>query len=224
MGNKAKFFCLMGAACLVVSGCQNMNSAGGGVSCNPGYGALLGGALGAAVGENDRTKGALIGAGVGALACLAINAYSAQTKTAQQAEDEYKKQNKGKLPPADPVVQAYDVNVGNNGQIHPGEKVQVISNMTVVQGAAQPVNEVKEVLTLAGPNGTKTAEKKANEKPGSGGYQNTFNLSFPSDVAPGAYPITTQLYVNGKQVSERKQQLQIVAAADGSRSFAMVAR
>jgi YMGG-like Gly-zipper len=216
MESKARLLCLASAVCLVVSGCQNMGGDAASAACNPGYGALIGGALGAAIGDNDRTKGALIGAGVGALACMVINSYSAQTKTAQQAEDEYKSQNKGKLPTAEPVVQNYDVNIANGGQVRAGEKVQVVSNMTVVQGA-QPVNEVKEVLTLAGPTGTKTAEKKANERPGSGGYQNTFNLSFPADVSPGEYPITTQLYVNGKQVGERRQQLQIVATDNGPR-------
>jgi hypothetical protein len=220
--------CISGlVVCLSVAGCQ---SPGGGPSdtsassdpCNPAVGALIGGALGALINTDKRGKGALIGAGLGALACVVVNAVSRQTKSAVQVEDEYRKRHGGKLPPSDPVVQAYDVTVSPDGQVRPGEKAQVVSNMTVVQGASQPVEEVKEVLTLVGPEGTKTAEKKANERAGSGAYENTFNLSFPKDVAPGTYPIKTQLYVNGRPAAERKQNLRILAEG-GERRFIVMA-
>jgi hypothetical protein len=139
-----------------------------------------------------------------------VNAASRQTKTAAQVEDDYRRQHGGKLPSSEPVVQAYDVTLPENS-VRAGDKAQVVSNITVVQGSNRPVSEVKEVLTLVGPEGTRTAEKKANERPGSGAYENTFNLSFPKDVAPGSYPIKTQLFVNGKAAAERKQNLQIVA-------------
>lgn len=214
--------------CLSVAGCQSpgaakqTDSSASSDPCNPAVGALLGGALGALINKEKRGKGALIGAGVGALACVAVNAASRQTKSAAQVEDEYRKRHGGKLPSSDPVVHAYDVTVNPDGQVRPGEKAQVVSNMTVVQGAARPVDEVKEVLTLVGPEGTKTAEKKANDRSGSGAYENTFNLSFPKEVAPGTYPIKTQLYVNGRAAAERKQNLLILA--DGAeRRFIVLA-
>jgi outer membrane lipoprotein SlyB len=191
--------------------------------CNVVVGAAAGAALGALLGGKDRGKGALIGATVGALACVAVNAVSRQTKSAEQVEADYRNQHAGKLPAGEPVVQAYNVNVNPDDQVRPGEKVQVVSNMTVVRGADKPIQDVKEVLTLSGPDGTKTAEKKPTERPGSGAYENTFTLTFPKDVAPGTYPIKTQLLVNGKQASERKQNL-IIVSADGVRHYALVDR
>jgi hypothetical protein len=214
--------------CLSAGGCQSPGGSPGDSSassnpCNPAVGALIGGALGAVINSDNRGKGALIGAGIGALACVAVNVASRQTKSATQVEDEYRKRHGGKLPSSDPVVQAYTVSVNPDGQVRAGEKAQVVSNMTVVQGANRPVDEVKEVLTLVGPEGTKTAEKKANDRSGSGAYENTFNLSFPKEVAPGTYPINTQLYVNGRAAANRKQNLRILAEG-GERRFVVLAQ
>jgi hypothetical protein len=129
-------------------------------------------------------------------------------------ETDYRRQNAGKLPVQEPVVQAYNVNVNPGNEVKSGSKVQLVSNMTVVRAANQPVNEVKEVLTLVGPEGNRTAEKKANEKPGSGAYENTFNVSFPQNISPGSYPLKTQLYVNGKLKETRQQNLRLVAEGD----------
>jgi hypothetical protein len=77
---------------LAVAGCQSPGGPAGSAGvdpCNPAIGALVGGALGALVGGGDnRGKGAVIGAGLGALACVAVNAASRQTRTADQVEDD----------------------------------------------------------------------------------------------------------------------------------------
>jgi len=200
---------LVGA--LAVSGCKTMGDlVQSDDPCNPTIGALVGGVVGA-VASDKRGRGAVIGAGLGALACIAFNVASRQTRTADQVETDYKQQHAGKLPAQEPVVQDYKIGLNPGTEVRSGNKVQLVSNMTVVRGANQPVDEVKEVLTLVGPEGNRTAEKKANEKPGSGAYENTFNLSFPQNVAPGTYPIKTQLYVNGKPKETRMQNLKIVA-------------
>ncbi|HVK55633.1 MAG TPA: YMGG-like glycine zipper-containing protein [Burkholderiales bacterium] len=202
------------AIALIASGCETMDGLiKSDDPCNPAIGALVGGVIGA-VASDKKGRGAAIGAGVGALACIAFNAVSRQTRTAEQVETEYKQQHAGQLPPQEPVVQAYKVGLSPSSEIKSGNKVQLVSNMTVVSAAKQPVDEVKEVLTLVGPEGNRTAEKKANEKPGSGAYENTFNLSFPQNIAPGTYPIKTQLYVNGKPKETRTQNLKVVAQGD----------
>lgn len=200
---------LIGA--LVVSGCETTGGlVQGDDPCNPAIGALVGGVVGALA--NDKSgRGAIIGAGLGALACVAFNVASRQTRTADQVESEYKQQHAGKLPVQEPAVQDYKIGLYPGNEVRSGNKVQLVSNMTVVRAAHQPVDEVKEVLTLVGPEGSRTAEKKANEKPGSGAYENTFNLSFPQNVASGTYPIKTQLFVNGKPKETRTQNLKIVA-------------
>ena len=182
--------------------------------CNVAVGAIAGGVLGALVNSKDRGKGALIGAGIGALACVVINAVSKQTKPADQVEADYRNQHGGQLPPSDPVVEAYNVNIDPNGRVHPGDKVRVVSNMTVVRSKAQPIDEVKEVLTLSGSAGSKTLEKTATAQSGSGAYENTFNLTFPKDIEAGSYPVKTQLLINGKEAAERKQKLVVVSVGD----------
>lgn len=165
----------------------------------------------------------MIGAGLGVLACVAVNTVSRQTKPADQVEADYRKQHAGKLPAGGPIVQAYDVKLKPDNRVRTGDKVQVVSNITVVRGTNRPVEEVKEVLTLTGQEGTKTAEKKANERPGSGAHESTFNLTFPQDVAPGTYLIKTRLLVNGNPATERKQNLVIVAVGE-ARHFMLVSQ
>lgn len=221
-----KLVSIIAAGSLAVSGCATMGVGGesdsGGDPCNVIVGGVIGGVAGALLDRNKRGRGALIGAAAGAIACVAVNAVSRQTRTAQQVEDDYRRTNRGQLPPNEPVVQAYKVTVNPDAGVQSGEKLQVVSNMTVVRGANQPVNEVKEVLTLTGPDGkSRTAEKIASERPGSGAYENAFSLTLPKGVAPGTYPVNTQLYVNGKAMAERKQDLRVVAR-DSGLHFALV--
>lgn len=214
---QATWVAMLTAGALAVSGCATDGMMGGESSsssdpCNILIGGIIGAAAGAILDRNRRGRGAAIGAAAGALTCVAVNAVSRQTRSAQQVEEDYRRANKGQLPPDEPVVQAYNVTVNPTVGVPSGEKLQVVSNMTVVRGTKQPVNEVKEVLTLTGPDGkTRTAEKTASEQPGSGAYENAFSLTLPKGVAPGAYPVNTQLYVNGRQMAERKQELRVIA-------------
>lgn len=218
---------LLTACALVIAGCETTGgtgSAGGdGDPCNILVGGIIGGIAGAVLDRNRRGRGAVIGAAAGALTCVAVNAVSRRTRTAQQVEEDYRRANQGQLPPDEPVVQAYNVVVNPDAGVPSGERLQVVSNMTVVRGARQPVNEVKEVLTLTGPDGkARTAEKTASEQPGSGAYENAFSLTLPKGVAPGAYPVNTQLYVNGKQMAQRKQELRVIAQRDNTLRFVLV--
>jgi hypothetical protein len=212
---QARWVAVTTAGAIALAGCANTGVGGlaGGDDdpCNLIAGTLIGGIAGALLDRNKRGRGAAIGAAAGALACVAVNAVSRQTRTAQQVEADYRRENRGQLPPDQPVVQAYDVTVNPDDGVKSGEKLQVVSNMTVVRGARQPVNEVKEVLTLTSPDGnSRSAEKSASAGAGSGSYQNAFSLTLPKGVAPGTYPVNTQLYVNGKPLAERKQELRVV--------------
>lgn len=214
---QATWVAMLTAGALAVSGCATDGMMGGDSSsgsdpCNILIGGIIGAAAGAILDRNRRGRGAAIGAAAGALTCVAVNAVSRQTRSAQQVEEDYRRANQGQLPPDEPVVQAYNVLVNPNAGVPSGERLQVVSNMTVVRGSKQPVNEVREVLTLTGPDGkTRTAEKTASAQPGSGAYENAFSLTLPKGVAPGAYPVNTQLYVNGRQMAERKQELRVIA-------------
>jgi hypothetical protein len=212
-----RFAALATAAALVLQGCQSTGGALGGADdpCNPLLGGLVGAALGAVVTSgNNRVRGAAVGTAVGALACIAVNVATKQTRSSREVEEEYRKKNAGQLPRGEPVLQDYAMSVTPAAAVKPGEAIQVVSQMTVVSGNAEPVREVKEVLSLTGPQGTRTAEKVANEKPGSGAFENSFRLSFPKDVTAGTYPVRTQVYVNGKLAGERQRDVTLVAEGD----------
>jgi hypothetical protein len=214
------------AASLMATGCATNNkSAGAGDAdpCNVWWGVAAGVIGGALLDKDKRARGAAIGGAAGALACIAVNAVTRRTRTSQQVEDDYKTANAGQLPQGAPVIQSYDVRVNPAADVKSGERFQVVSNITVVRGASQAVSEVRESLTLTGPDGnTRTAEKKASEQAGSGAFENTFTLSLPVGVAPGSYPVTTRLSVNGKVAAERQQTLRVVAARGGGLTVALL--
>jgi hypothetical protein len=217
---------LTAAASLTVTGCAHKDKSAGsgdGDPCNVVLGVVAGVIGGALLDKEKRARGAAIGGAAGALACIAVNAVTRRTRTSQQVEDEYKSANAGQLPQGAPVLQSYNVRVNPATDVKSGERFQVVSNITVVRSANQPVSEVRESLTLTGPDGnTRTAEKNASEQPGSGAFENTFTLSLPAGVAPGSYPVTTKLSVNGKVAAERQQTLRVVAARDGGLTVALL--
>jgi hypothetical protein len=212
------------AASLMFTGCAHKNKgAGDDEPCNVLAGAVIGVIGGALLDKDKRARGAAVGGAAGALACIAVNAVTKRTRSSQQVEDEYKSANAGQLPQGAPVLQAYNVRVNPDTDVKSGERFQVVSNITVVRSASQPVSEVRETLTLTGPDGkTRTAEKNASEQPGSGAFENTFTLSLPVGVAPGSYPITTKVSVNGKVAGERQQTLRVAMAGDGRLSVALL--
>ena len=78
-----------------------------GGECNPATAALIGAALGTLIADDNRTKGAAVGAGLGALACYIINAQSRQTHPPAEVEGQYRSDHQGALP-EQPLLTAYD--------------------------------------------------------------------------------------------------------------------
>lgn len=215
---------------LLTTACQNLGGTAGsdgssasGGGCSPVMGALAGAALGALVGGvsgngggKRAAEGAAIGAGAGAIACVAFNAYSKQTRTSQQVTQDYEQQHRGQVP-ATPVVTAYSMNVNPATGVQPGSTANVLSNMTVIDGSTQPVGQIKEALTLSGPNGQIHRDKVVNPSGGGGSYQNQFQITLPSGLEQGSYQVQTQLYVNGQMLAERQQNLQVTRVEGGLR-------
>lgn len=193
--------------------------------CNVIAGMAIGVIGGLLFGGRDRARAAAIGGAAGAMACIAVNAASRRTRTAQQVEEDYKTAHAGELPQGAPVLQTYDVRVNPTTDVKSGESFQIVSNITVISSAQQPVSEVREAITLTGPDGkTRNAEKVATEQSGSGAFENTFTLTLPSGVASGSYPVTTKLSINGQVAGERQQTLQIMAASNGGLLLALADR
>lgn len=201
------------AVALLTVACATKGSAGGDDPCNPVVGAVVGGAVGALIGgDKHRARGAAIGAGVGALACVAMNYNSRQTRSADQVGDDYRRRN-GELPPA-PVVTAYAVQSARNSA-RAGEEVTVTSNIEVVPGRSEPLKELREEFVIVDPKGverSKLAKTPAPAGSRGGAYVSTLQFTFPQGVPPGPYQVQSRLYVNGKPAQTSAVSIQVAAA------------
>lgn len=184
-----------------------------GGECNPATAALIGAALGAMIADDNRTKGAAIGAGLGALACYIINAQSKQTRPPAEVEGQYRADHQGTLP-EQPLVTAYDTAFNAGGGVKAGQEARVVSSITLVSGSKDPVRDVVEVLEVFESGDPAKvllrAEKKADPGVTAGGIQNTFTIRLPEGLAAGSYPARTVLYVNGKLAGENRGALRVL--------------
>ena len=208
-----------------LSGCATPGGTGEGSDtqassdCNPAIGALIGGILGGLIDGNSRGRGAAIGAGVGALACIAANALTKQTRTAQQVEDNYRAQNKGSLP-TESRVDRYNVSINPSDSVKAGGKFQVVSTIDVIQGSRLPIRELKERVTLFRSDRPSevlaTLDKVASQDAVSGTFENTFSFAIPQGVPQGSYPVQTILYLNGQVVDQRASKIYVVSLGSGA--------
>ena len=187
-------------------------SASGEQQCNPALAAALGGALGALIYEDNRAKGALVGAGLGALACAIINASSKPTQPPAQVQADYRSAHQGSLPDG-PAVTGYETVYGPDAGYAAGGEVRFVSDIGIVGGTREPVRELKEVVEILNPQDRREvllrAEKLADIPGAGGGIQNTFQIRLPGNMKPGTYPVRNSLYVNGRLLEENRGTLRI---------------
>ena len=187
--------------------------------CNP----LIAGGIGAAIGalaggSKNRGGGAAAGAAIGALACVAYNYATKQTKTAQQVSDEYKAKNKGTLP-VNPAVTRFNVQVAPTAKVQAGNAVNVASNIEVVPGSSNPSPSIEQEITLFSPDGAQAGKaRKPASVAGAGGgaFETSFKFSLPQGVPQGVYPVKSQLYVDGKPAAGTDTRFQVVVAPSGA--------
>jgi outer membrane lipoprotein SlyB len=197
------------AACATPKGAQED-------PCNPVVGAVVGGALGALIGgDQHRTRGAALGAGLGALACVAINYNSKQTRSAEQVGDDYRRRTGGELPPA-PVVATYSMQAAR-GSARAGEDVIVTSNIEVVPGRNEPLKDLREDFVIVDPKGVERSKLTKTPAPAGsrgGAYVSTLQFTFPQGVPPGAYQVQSRLFVNGKPAQASAVTIQVARRMD----------
>lgn len=174
-------------------------------------GALIGALIGGAInGRDGALAGGMVGGAAGALGCMAVNVHSRQTKAASQVNREYV-QSRGALP-QEPQVVVYSPQL-SVGTIQRGVPFKVTSVVELVDGASQPVREVREEIVVYTPQGEpfKNGSKPLVSKGGSGGrFENTFEVTLPTNVSQGVYNLRTNLYVNGKLMTSRDMRTQLV--------------
>ena len=186
------------------------------------FGGILAGAL------VDKKKGAVIGAAVGIAACIAIKAKSRRTKTASEVERDYTSTH-GALP-SEPSVVQYHNNISAGKTFRRDEPISIVSNIEVIAGSDQGIDEVKEEIKIYEPRDKgphdkpfKTAEKVV-PKSGTGGYENTFTVDLGKDTPQGVYRIETTLYLNGNPVDSKNSSVQLVIVETSPGQFMVAAR
>lgn len=204
---------------MTLFGCATPGESGSSASnetteCNTavvaGIGAVVGGLLG---GGKNTLRGAAIGAGLGALACVAFNYNSRQVKSAQQVEDEYKAAHKGSLPERTTVTR-YDTKF-QPATIKAGEKAVLTSNIEVVKGRNSAAPVIEEEATLLKEDGRVIthARKKVAESPAGGAYSGSFTIPMPAGSPEGIYTLKTALFVNGEKSGAHNTKLQVLTAS-----------
>jgi hypothetical protein len=208
------------AGCAMPRGGGDMqNAKGSDGGCNAAAIGAIGAVLGAVIGwgnTRNMATGAAIGGALGALACVAINAHSQQTRSAEAVEQDYRRQA-GALPPQ-PTVVRYATAISPSQAIRAGSDVQLRSNIEVVSGRNISVKEIKEELVLINPEGKEfnRLPKVVNENGGAGQYQNTFAFKLPKSAPQGIYTARTLLYVNNRMVSQFDSKVQLVHTPQAS--------
>lgn len=179
-------------------------------------GAILGAVLGASTGDRDsRGKralaGAALGAGAGAVVCLAVDAESRRTRSAAAVTADV--QARGALPPTPTVVQ-YQAAI-TPAVVRPGDQVRVQSTVEIADGRQERVSDLKEDLLLVDPEGQTHRLKTKDLVDGgerAGRFANTFTFTLPAGVSKGNYSLKTALRVNGRAAAERQSSLRVVDA------------
>lgn len=185
-------------------------------------GAVAGALLGALLaGKKGAAKGGLAGGALGAVSCYTMNVQSRQTKTAAQADMDYRRAHGGALQ-SQPSVVTYAPTLASN-TVQRGNKLMVNSTLELANGSVEPIREVREELQIFNPDGTqfKTASKPFNAK-SSGRFENSFEVGLPRNSPQGMYALKTNLFINGKQSASRDLSTQLVW--DGSTAVLVATR
>jgi hypothetical protein len=168
--------------------------------CNATGAALVGGLLGAALGIATKggAEGAAIGAGVGALVgglgCIAINANTKQTASAEQVRQQY--QTQYRKPPEAITVMNYSA-VGQK-TVQRGNNIQINTLATVVTPQNTTTPKITEKIELSAPNnqgGPATTKPLAQN---GGGFEQSYTVPIPKGAPGGVWTYKTTLFIDGK--------------------------
>lgn len=169
--------------------------------------------------EKDQDKARIIAAGTAAAAIIAamvINYKSEQTQNEESVRKEYLKTNKN-IPDYSTTV-SYESNSLNKSVVA-GKKVTVKSESLVIPGMKDKTAKIVEKLVIYDNTDSSielsSLEKPVNPAPHSAGrYNSEFSFTLPEGMPQGVYPVKTTLILNGKEVREKYNNVQLVIQID----------
>lgn len=179
--------------------------------CNMGAAGAIGALAGSLFGKgNGHIAGAVIGAGIGAFACMAYNYHERKIRDGRAVAAQYKSE-RGTLPVSN-TVEAYQSSLVPGQTVQAGGEATMQSRITVLQGTHGAVPQLKEQLTLYSPEGKQlsTVTKDATSVDGTGEYQTDFVFNLPKGIQEGRYTVQSTLYMNGAQVRANKVPMLVV--------------
>lgn len=218
---------LAGSMCLVMlTGCAQMpaqssasstapndSDAGSPPSCDPVVTGTIGAVVGSFFGKSgkDKVVGAAVGAGVGALACMAYNYHVKQVRDARAVNADYVRQ-RGALP-ANNTVSSYVSEMAPSSTVKAGTQTEMQSKIVVVNGTSDVAPKLSETLTLFSPDGKQlsTVTKPAREISGTGEYQTSFVFNLPKGIKEGRYTVRSTLQMNDHTVSSNEVPMTVVS-------------
>lgn len=210
MQKSSKFMCAAIAALLTAGTnvpVQAQSQPQGG--CRNAAAAIVGGLLGALVKSKHRGEGAIIGAALGAVACMAVQATSQQTSTADAAYADYQARNSGQAPTT-VMLDGYRSDAPASAMRE--RDVQVASRGVLVVPPELRGSQFSEVLTLQVPGEAQPlVNQKRLEVQGGGGFADTFRIGLSKDLPQGTYRYRTQVMDGHNAVlGEQAGQFQVI--------------
>lgn len=142
--------------------------------------------------------------------CVQIESEVAQRRSAEQAEKDYRAQNKGKLPEMASVIYSTKM-TPSDGIVKKGGVLTLVGHVEVVGGTSQKIHLLEEELVLSY-NGEKM-QRVVKPMSGSGGaFETKHIVSIPQQFQDGRYTIASRVLINGSVVpsTTRKQKLDVV--------------
>jgi hypothetical protein len=169
---------------------------------------------------------AAIGLAAKFIADMIVQYRSKKVSNEEQVAEEYKK--KHKTLPKDPIVDNYLAKSNPDKVVKSGTKVTINSDIIVVPGSENKVALIEEQLAIYDNEKhndmIKSLKKEVNAKTKRAGrYQNEFSFTLPQEMPQGIYPVSTTLWLNGKQVNQQKKELQLVLLIDSQGAYDIVA-
>jgi hypothetical protein len=160
---------------------------------------------------------AAIGLAAKLITDMIVHYRSKKVTNEDQVAEEYKKEHK--TLPKEPIVAKYLAKSDPDKVVKSGTKVTVHSDIIVVPGSEKKEALIEEQLAIYDNENhddmIKSLKKEVNAKTKRGGrYQNDFSFTLPQEMPQGIYPVSTTLWLNGKQVNQQNKELQLVLHID----------
>ena len=189
------------------SGCASMGATEKGALAGAGVGALIGGLVSK---DDHPARGALIGAALGAIAGAVIGHYiDKKQKSAEETATVY-----GYEPEEGTVVNVEEVAM-EPSVIRPGEASKLVINYAILSPDSEraiPVTEMREITT----SGKSLKEiGPAVKKRNSGTYITEQEVTFPANLPEGLYTLKGTVKAEGK-TSTKETDFRVAKIQDGS--------